>query len=103
MHPIVISTIIGIATFILTIFSAIYLNQRHVDKLIEQMDKRIEARISEGTVRAEAKIDSARSELRAEIVILQKEVISLQSEVERIEQALFRPAQLGRGLEMMLG
>jgi hypothetical protein len=44
MNPIVISTIIGAGSFILTIFSTIYLNQRHVDKLIEQMEKRFDAK-----------------------------------------------------------
>jgi hypothetical protein len=46
MNPVVISTIIAAASFILTIFSAIYLNQRHVDKLVEQLEKRFEARIT---------------------------------------------------------
>jgi hypothetical protein len=46
MNPVVISTIIAAASFILTIFCAIYLNQRHVDKLVEQLDKRFDARIT---------------------------------------------------------
>jgi hypothetical protein len=46
MNPVVISTIIAAASFTLTIFSTIYLNQRHVDKLIEQLEKRFEARIA---------------------------------------------------------
>jgi len=56
MNPIIISTIIGVASFILTIFSATYLSQRHTDKLIEQLEKRFEARI-----------DALAAELKGEI------------------------------------
>lgn len=98
MSSVVISTIIGVASFILTIFSAIYLNQRHVDKLIEQMNKRFEARINESAAGLGAKIEVLRAELQgfrmeanARFDALQKEVVALQGRVERIEQALFRP------------
>ena len=100
MNPIVISTIIGVASFILTIFSAIYLNQRHVDKLMEQMDKRM----SENTARLEAKIDVVRAEVQglrmetnARFDSAQKEIVALQGKVDRIEQALFRPVLPPRG------
>jgi hypothetical protein len=56
MNPVVISTIIAAASFILTIFSAIYLNQRHVDKLVEQLEKRFEARITGLAQTTEARI-----------------------------------------------
>jgi hypothetical protein len=62
MNPVVISTIIAAASFILTIFSAIYLNQRHVDKLVEQLEKRFEARITgtEGLITGLAQTMEAR-------------------------------------------
>lgn len=104
MNPIVISTIIGGASFILTIFFAIYLNQRHVDKLMEQMDKKFEARTNEASARLEAKIDVLRSEVQAlrmetnaRFDYAQKESAALQAKVERIEQALFRPVLPPRG------
>jgi hypothetical protein len=56
MNPVVTSTIIAAASFILTIFSAIYLNQRHVDKLVEQLEKRFEARITGLAQTTEARI-----------------------------------------------
>jgi hypothetical protein len=55
-NPVVISTSIAAASFILTIFSAIYLNQRHVDKLVEQLEKRFEARITGLAQTTEARI-----------------------------------------------
>lgn len=111
MNPIVISAIIASGSFILTIFGAIYLNQRHVDKLMEQMDKRLEemdkrfeARINESSYRVEGKIDVLRSEMQAHRMesnvrsdSLQKEVVGLQTKVERIDQALFRPVLPPRG------
>jgi hypothetical protein len=62
MSPVVISTIIAAASFILTIYSAIYLNQRHVDKLVEQLEKRFEARITgtEGLITGLAQTMEAR-------------------------------------------
>ena len=42
MNPTAISTIIAAASFIMTIFTAVHLNQRHIDKLMEQMDKRLQ-------------------------------------------------------------
>jgi hypothetical protein len=42
MNPIIVSTIIASASFIVTILVADWLNQRHIDKLTEQLDKRLE-------------------------------------------------------------
>jgi septal ring factor EnvC (AmiA/AmiB activator) len=65
MNPIVISTIIGAASFILTIFSALYLNHRHVDKLIEAFRQEIDAKLD--LIRAEfkAELTEAKTEFRA--------------------------------------
>lgn len=42
MNPIVISTTIASAAFIISIFAANWLNQRHLDKLMEVQNKRID-------------------------------------------------------------
>jgi hypothetical protein len=44
MNPVVISAFIALAGFILTILSALYLNQRHVDKPVEQIERSGEVR-----------------------------------------------------------
>jgi uncharacterized protein YoxC len=59
MNQTTISVIISAATFILTIFSAVYLNQRHTDKLVEQLEKRLE----EQGRRFDTKIDLVRTEV----------------------------------------
>ena len=59
MNQTTISVIISAATFILTIFSAVYLNQRHTDKLVEQLEKRLD----EQGRRFDTKIDLVRTEV----------------------------------------
>jgi hypothetical protein len=120
MNPVVISTIIAAASFSLTIFSAIYLNQRHVDKLIEQLEKRFEARITgtEGLItgleqRVEARIFGLEQRMEARIFGLEqtmnarfdtmnarfdavdKRLSGVESRLDRIEQILFKPALPG--------
>jgi chromosome segregation ATPase len=91
MNPVVISTIIGAGSFILTIFSAIYLNQRHVDKLMEQMEKRFDAKLD--GLRAEIKAEFGT--VRAEIQAVNNRIAAVESRIERIERQLdqiFKPA-----------
>ncbi|MGH9845552.1 MAG: hypothetical protein ACREEM_43130 [Blastocatellia bacterium] len=90
MNPVVISTIIGVASFILTIFSAIYLNQRHVDNLMEQMDKRM----SKNTAMLQATIDVVRTEVRGLRSESTARFDSLQKQIDRIDQqvsSIFKP------------
>jgi len=105
MNPIIISTIIGVASFILTIFSATYLSQRHTDKLVEQLEKRFDARVADlksyldarfDIVNAEfrtarAEIETMRAESKAEIRALSEKV----DRVDRIFQQLYRPVLPG--------
>jgi hypothetical protein len=109
MNPIVISTIIAAASFILTIFCAIYLNQRHVDKLVDQLDKRFEARITgvEQTMNSRitgldqtmnARFDSLNTRIDARFDSVnirfdgvERRLSSVEGCLDRIEQVLFKP------------
>jgi hypothetical protein len=98
MNPVVISTIIAAASFILTIFCAIYLNQRHVDKLVEQLDRRFESRITGLDQTVNARFDSmnARIDARFELVNVRFEGVerrlsNIESRLDRIEQVLVKP------------
>ena len=91
MNPVVISAIIAAASFTLTIFSAIYLNQRHVDKLIEQLEKRFEARFT-GT---EARIFGLEQTMNARFDSVDKRLSGVESRLDRIEQILFKPVLPG--------
>jgi uncharacterized protein YoxC len=109
MNPVVISTIIAAASFILTIYSAIYLNQRHVDKLVEQLEKRFEARITgtEGLItgleqRMEARIfgleqtmNARFDTMNARFDAVDKRLSGVESRLDRIEQILFKPVLPG--------
>jgi tetrahydromethanopterin S-methyltransferase subunit G len=82
MNPVVISTIIASASFIITIFFAVYLNQRHVDKLMEQMNRTLDARFDAVTNRFDAvsqRFDS-----------VDRRLTSIETRVERIEGVIFK-------------
>ncbi|MGH9839020.1 MAG: hypothetical protein ACREEM_09565 [Blastocatellia bacterium] len=110
MNPIVISTIIASATFIVAIFSANWLNQRHVDKLMEQMDKRIQEqgrRFDDNTsaVRelTNAQFKAMQEQMNSRFEALEEhmdlrfdnveqQIRSLDDRVRRLEDMLFKPA-----------
>ena len=104
MNPIVVSSIIAAASFTLTIFSAIYLNQRHVDKLVEQLEKRFEARITGLAQTIEARIAGLEKIMEARITgleqntnarfdkmeqIMNARFLAVESRLDRIEQIVF--------------
>jgi hypothetical protein len=109
MNPVVISAIIAAASFTFTIFSAIYLNQRHVDKLIDQLEKRFEARITgtEGLItgleqRMEARIfgleqtmNARFDTMNARFDAVDKRLSGVESRLDRIERILFKPVLPG--------
>ena len=112
MNSVVISTIIAAASFTLTIFSAIYLNQRHVDKLIDQLEKRFEARITGrahhrsgtedggGTVEVrifglEQTMNARFDTMNARFDAVDKRLSGVESRLDRIEQILFKPVLPG--------
>ena len=82
MNPLVISTIIAAASFILTIFSALYLNQQHVNKLMEAFRGEMKAELQ--TIGH--KIDGLESKLEARFETLNERIDNLASRVDRIER-----------------
>jgi hypothetical protein len=88
MNPILISTFIAAASFILSIFSALYLSQRHVDKLMEQLDKRI----IEQWNRFNDKIDGLKSEMNTRFDGVDQRLSNLEQRLTRVEDILFKPA-----------
>jgi hypothetical protein len=84
MNPVVISTIIAAASFILTIFSAIYLNQRHVDKLVEQLEKRFEARITGLEPTTNARFDSVNARFEKMEQIINSRFQAVEARIEQI-------------------
>jgi hypothetical protein len=87
MNPIVISTIIAATTVIVSIFAANWLNQQHVNKLMEQMDKRIE----EQSKRFAEKIDGLRELMNARFDAVEVWLSALEQRVKRLEDVLFKP------------
>ena len=94
MNPVVVSTIIAAASFILTIFSAIYLNQRHVDKLVEQLEKRFEARIIGLEHTMEARITGLAQTIEARIAGLEQSTNARFDKMEQIINARFHAIEL---------
>jgi hypothetical protein len=91
MNPVVISTIIAAASFILTIFCAIYLNQRHVDKLVEQLDRRFEARFTGLEQIMNARFDSVNISVNTRFDGVERRLTGVEARLDRIEVALFKP------------
>lgn len=86
MNPIIITAIIAVAAFILTIFSADWLNQRHVDRLINQLDMKFDAKLD--ALRSEMK--ALRSEMMAEFAKVHAEIQNLSQRVEALTQRVDR-------------
>lgn len=78
-----ISAIIAVLTLVLSIFGASWLNQRNTAKLLEQLEKRFDARF-----------DTLLSEFRSEIKRLDQRLDSVEHRLDRIERQLetiFKP------------
>lgn len=86
MNPIIITAIIAAATFILTIFSADWLNQRHIDRLIGQLDLKFDAKLD--ALRSEMK--ALRSEMMAEFAKVHAEIQNLSQRVDALTQRVDR-------------
>ncbi|MGH9837331.1 MAG: hypothetical protein ACREEM_00930, partial [Blastocatellia bacterium] len=67
MNPIIISTIIASAAFIIAIFSGNWLNQRHADKLMEQNQQNLKLLLEQLENRFESKMDEQGRRFEAQI------------------------------------
>lgn len=80
MNPLILTIIIALATFILAIFGASWLNQQAMNKRIDDLKMYLDA-----------KFDASRAELGT----VRAEVSNLSSRVERVErqlEAIFKPS-----------
>ena len=87
----IISAATALAALVLAIFGASWLNQRNIGKLLEQMEKRFDARFD--TVlseirRLDQRIDALDQRLSQRIDSLEQRV----GRIERQLEALFKPA-----------
>lgn len=86
MNPIVTSTIIAAASFILTIFSALYLNQQHVNKLMESFRNEVGAKIDGLEKRMDARFEAMNDRFDHLEARLSERIDSLDKRIDRIER-----------------
>lgn len=82
----IISAIIAVLTLVLSIFGASWLNQRNIEKLLEQLEKRFDARFD--TVLTEIK------RLDQRIDLVERRIDLVEQRLDRIErqlEAIFKP------------
>ncbi|MGH9837104.1 MAG: hypothetical protein ACREBD_24260 [Blastocatellia bacterium] len=87
MNPLILTIIIALATFILAIFGASWLNQQAMNKRIDDLKMYLDARFD--GVNSEFRV------VRAEIGTVRTEVAGLSQRVDRIErqlEAVFKPS-----------
>ncbi|HWQ34621.1 MAG TPA: hypothetical protein VNQ79_17350 [Blastocatellia bacterium] len=120
MNPIIVTTIIALAGFILSIFSASWLNQRSTERLVEQLDQKFVARFDavnaqiqamEQTVDArlkflertmDARFKSLEQTMNARFDTVNTRfdsvefrLTSVESRLDHLEQAIFKPVLPG--------
>jgi uncharacterized membrane protein YfbV (UPF0208 family) len=79
----IISAAITVFALVLSIFGASWLNQRSTEKLIEQLEKRLDARF-----------ETLTAELRAEVKPISQRLDALEQWLDRVErqlEAIFKP------------
>lgn len=98
MNPIVVSTIIASASIILSIFAANWLNQQHVNKLVDQIDRRLEeqgrrfdAKIDGLREVTEARFETVNATINARFDATDDRLDSIDQRVKRLEDILFKP------------
>jgi len=105
MNPLILTIIIALATFILAIFGASWLNQQAMNKRIDDLKMYLDARFDTVTAELRGEFKAVRAEIaavraeiaavRAEMGTLRAEVAALSQRVDRIErqlEALFKPS-----------
>lgn len=95
--------IIALATFILAIFGASWLNQQAMNKRIDDLKMYLDARFDRVISEFRGEFKAVRAEIasvRAEIGTVRAEVAALSQRVDRIErqlEAIFKPSPLRSG------
>jgi hypothetical protein len=115
MNPQYVAIIISAAgvvvSIVLAVFTANWLSARHTDRLIDQSERntarlieQLERRLIERDGRLAAELQSVRSEIKAqgEVAATRWEAVdsrlrSVESRLDRLENAIFKPVLPGRG------
>jgi hypothetical protein len=90
----IISAAVAVLSIVLAIFSASWLNQRNIERLLEQLEKRLDERFSGLDKRSDARFDGLVTEFRSEIRRLDQRSDSVEQRLDRIErqlEAVFKP------------
>ena len=80
----IISATIAMFSLVLAIFGASWLNQRNIERLLEQMEKRFDSKFEQINVQMNARFDTVLSEIRR----LDQRIDSLEQRIDRIERQL---------------
>jgi HAMP domain-containing protein len=83
-NPIIITIIIATAGFILSVFSANWLNQRHIDKLMDRLDRQMTAQFETVNTRIGA--------LEQRLDRFERQTEQHFGRIERQLDAIFKPA-----------
>lgn len=87
MNPTTVQIIIGAATFLFTVFSAIYLNHRHVDRLMEIQNKRLD----DLNRHLDSKIEGLEKRMELRFDNIDFRLNNLEQRLARVEDILFKP------------
>jgi hypothetical protein len=97
----IISAATAILAIVIAIFGASWLNQRNIEKLLDQMEKRFDSRFDQMEKRFDARFDQMEKRfdarfdtVLAEIKRLDQRIDSLELRIDRIErqlEAIFKP------------
>lgn len=82
--------VISLVALVLAIFGAAWLNQRSTEKLLEQMQKRSDAKAETLT----SKIDSLEKRLDAKFEVLSNKMENIEKRIDRVErqlESIFKP------------
>ena len=79
MNPLIITIVIALATFILSIFTANWLNQQHVNKLMEKQDEKLKAQL-----------ETLATEIKRTSEVTQSELSGVRNEIGHVTQRLDR-------------
>jgi len=90
----IISAAVTVLALVLSIFGASWLNQRNTEKLIEQLERRFDARFEGLEKRFDARFETLLTEFRSEIKRLDQRLDSIEQRLDRMERQLetiFKP------------
>jgi hypothetical protein len=85
---------VAVGAIVLAIFGASWLNQRATEKLLEQMEKRFDAKLEAVRNELLARIEAIQLEFRAEIKLVNQRLGSVEATLARVErqlEAIFKP------------